>query len=261
MNVLKRRLQEADANLRKVSSDLRRAKRRASESVKFPLREPQRTTARILVAMYHGEPTAAMDYVLSKRRRKGLDHTSIAQAETELKDWWRRVDDATKRSHLVMNGASIKMQNAYKQAQRFSVELNLEEWVDDQNVHKGINPSPALVLRQASMLQASKGVSTASSRRGQRRWLQRWRKRRGLQLRKFAVQERLPVDQMQRKVELREGCRKKTVTRKLGNTWQGTWQKVGVIFWSSFWCLFIGVEQKVGPKNGRLFSESVRCNG
>ena len=48
-------------------------------------------------------------------------------------------------------------------------------------------------------------VSAAGTRRGERRWLQWWRLRRGLQLRKFPAQERLPVELMQRKVRPREG--------------------------------------------------------
>ena len=97
------------------------------------------------------------------------------------------------------------MQNAFKQAERFSVDVGLEAWVEDQNVQKGINPAPSLLLRQASMLKASLGVNSAPSRRGERRWMQRWRARRGLQLRKFPAQEHLPVDRMQRKVRRREG--------------------------------------------------------
>ena len=97
------------------------------------------------------------------------------------------------------------MQNAFKQAERFSVDAGLEAWVEDQNVQKGINPAPSLLLRQASMLKASLGASSAPTRRGERRWMQRWRARRGLQLRRFPAQERLPVDLMQRKVCHREG--------------------------------------------------------
>ena len=201
MNELKRTLRDVDANLRRLNQELRSATRHFSESRKFRLREPQRTTARILVAMHHGEPTAAMGYILSKRKGKGLDHTSVTQAESELRGWWRRADDATKRSHLVTGEASIKMQNAFRQAQRFTVEVDLEGWVEDQKVHKGINPAPGLVLRHASMLKASKGVGAASTCRGERRWLQRWRSRRVLQLRKFPVQERLSVDHMQLKFD------------------------------------------------------------
>ena len=205
MNELKRTLRDVDENLRRVNRELRNAKRRASELGKFRLREPQRTAARILVAMHHGEPTAAMDYIKSKRKGKDLDDTSIEQAASELREWWRGADDATKQNHRVKEGASIKMQNAFKQAERFSVDAGLEAWVEDQNVQKGINPAPSLLMRQASMLKASLGVSSAPTRRGERRWMQRWRARRGLQLRRFPAQERLPVDLMQRKVWHREG--------------------------------------------------------
>ena len=177
MNELKRTLRDVDANLRRVNRELRSAKRRASELGKFRLREPQKTTARILVAMHHGEPTAAMDYIQSKRKGKDLDHTMAAQAEAELREWWRGADDATKQSHRVKEGTSIKMQNAFKQAQRFNVDAGLEAWVEDQNVQKGINPAPSLLLRQASMLKASLGVNAAGTRRGERRWMQRWRAR------------------------------------------------------------------------------------
>ena len=211
MNELKRTLRDVEANLSKVKRELRNAKRRVSELGKFRLREPQRTTARILVAMHHGEPTTAMDYIRSRRQGKDLDHTMAAQAEAKLREWWRGADDATKQSHRVQEGANIKMQNAFKQAQRFSVDAGLEAWVEDQNVQKGINPAPSLLLRQASMLKASLGVDAAGTRRGERRWMQRWRARRGLQLRKFPAQERLPVDLMQRKVRHREGGYVRTI--------------------------------------------------
>ena len=211
MNELKRTLRDVEANLGKVKRELRNAKRRVSELGKFRLREPQRTAARILVAMHHGEPTAAMDYIRSRRQGKDLDHTMAAQAEAKLREWWRGADDATKQSHRVQEGANIKMQNAFKQAQRFNVDAGLEAWVEDQNVQKGINPAPSLLLRQASMLKASLGIDAAGTRRGERRWMQRWRARRGLQLRKFPAQERLPVDLMQRKVRYREGGYVRTV--------------------------------------------------
>ena len=206
MNELKRAQRELDANLRRVNGELRNAKRRASALTKFRLRGQQRTTARILVAMNEGEPTAAMAYIQSKRKGKDFDHTMAAQAEAELREWWRGADDATKQSHRVQEeGASNNVQNCFNQAQRFNVDAGLEAWVADQNIQKGINPAPSLTLRQASMLKASLGVNAAPTRRGERRWMQRWRARRGLQLRKFPAQERLPVDLMQRKVRHREG--------------------------------------------------------
>ena len=252
MNVLKRSLRDVDANLRRVNQELRSAKRRASESGKFRLREPQRTTGRILVAMHHGEPTAAMDYIQSKRKGNGLDRTCATQAEAELREWWRRADDATKQSHRVMEEASIKMQNAFKQAQRFTVEADLEAWVEDQNVQKGINPAPSLLLRQASMLKTSRGVSLPPTRRGERRWMQRWRSRRGLQLRKFPAQERLSVEQMQRKVHHRVDGYEHTCSRFAAPLMRYPAKKEGP-FSVGFWCPRIGTEQKMWPENNRFF--------
>ena len=74
------------ASLRRVNEESRHAKRCASDNGKFRFREPQGATARILVAMHHGEPTAAIGYILSKRKGKGLDHTPVTQAEAELRD-------------------------------------------------------------------------------------------------------------------------------------------------------------------------------
>lgn len=234
MDGLKRALRDVDASLRRVDRELRNAKRRASGLGKFRMREPQRTTARILVAMHHGEPTAAMDYIQSKRKGKEWNHAMATQAEIDLREWWSGADDATKQSHRVKEGASIKMQNAFKQAQRFNVDAGLEAWVEDQNVQKGINPAPSLLLRQASMLKASLGIDAAVTRRGERRWMQRWRARRGLQLRKFPAQERLPVELMQRKVRHRRAdmflhllwfCRTLDVP-----PWQKGWPFSGPVF-------------------------------
>merc|ERR1711884_596952 len=95
------------------------------------------------------------------------------------------------------------MHNTFKQARRFTVDAGLEAWVEEQNVQKGINPAPGLLLRQASTLKAFHGVSVAGTRRGERRWMQRWRSRRGLRLREFPAQERLSAEQMQGKVRHR----------------------------------------------------------
>ena len=253
MNELKRTLRDMDANIRRVNQELRNAKRRASELRKFRLREPQRTTARILMAMHHGEPTAAMDYIRSKRKGKDFDHTMATQAEAELREWWRGADDATKHAHRIKEGASIKMQNAFKQAQRFNVDAGLEAWVEDQNVQKGINPAPSLLLRQASMLKASLGVNAAGTRKGERRWMQRWRARRGLQLRKFPAQERLPVELMQRKVPHREGRYVPTIVVIFSAPRVSHWEKWVTIFRSNFRALSIAAEQKLRPKIGHLF--------
>ena len=140
----------------------------------------------------------------------------------------------------------------HQQAQRFIVEADLEAWVEDQNVQKGINPAPSLLLRQASMLKTSRGVSLPPTRRGERRWMQRWRSRRGLQLRKFPAQERLSVEQMQRKVHHRVDGYEHTCSRFAAPLMRYPAKKEGP-FSVGFWCPRIGTEQKMWPENNRFF--------
>ena len=82
--------------------------------------------------------------------------------------------------------------------------------MEEQNVQKGINPVSCFLLQQAGMLKASAGVFAFGTRRGESRWLQRWLSRRELRLRRFPRQERLPAEQMQRKVRHRVGGSKGT---------------------------------------------------
>ena len=85
------------------------------------------------------------------------------------------------------------MHNAIKAAQRFIVDDDLEAWVAHQNVSKGINPAPALTLQEARVVKERMGVEAPRTHRGARQWLQRWRRRRELRLRKFPVLE--PLDE------------------------------------------------------------------
>ena len=81
------------------------------------------------------------------------------------------------------------LHSAIEQARRFIVDEELDCWVADQNVSKGINPVPGITLREASMVKRRIGVDDPKTHRGARQWMQRWRRRRGLRLRKFAPSE------------------------------------------------------------------------
>ena len=83
MNVLKRKQRELGADLHRLAKEVRRVKRRASESETLYLREPQKSTARVLVAMHEGVPTAAIEYIRNKRKGKGLDAASTARIEAD----------------------------------------------------------------------------------------------------------------------------------------------------------------------------------
>ena len=164
------------------------------------IREQQRTIARVLVCMDNGDPTAAVQYVSRSSKTRCSDPSTKAELETELREWWRATDVDTRQTYLVVDETKAQMHKAIVQARRFVVDSTLEGWVDIQNVQKGINPAPAIVMQQAVAVKRRIGVEHPANRQSSRRWLQRWRCRCGIQLRRGNVRELLSVDQMHGKV-------------------------------------------------------------
>ena len=65
MDALKRMRRELHADLHRLGRELRTLKRRRSDCEKVRLREPHKSTARVLAAMNEGEPTATIEYIRS----------------------------------------------------------------------------------------------------------------------------------------------------------------------------------------------------
>ena len=201
MQELKRRHAEHDAEVRRLSKEMQRLKRRAREQGgPRKIRVPQKSIARVLVCMNNGEPTAAVEYVARSSRTRCLDASGKGQLAADLREWWRATDVDTRRTYAVVDETNAAMHKAIVQAKRFAVDTSLEAWVDIQNVEKGINPSPGIVMQQAGAVKRRIGVEHAADRRSARRWLQRWRCRCGIRLRRGNVRERLSMDQMHAKV-------------------------------------------------------------
>ena len=151
----------------------------------------------MLVCLNNGEPTAAVEYVARSNKTTCWDAVRKGKLEADLRDWWKAADVETRQRHVVVDESNRK---AIVQAKRFVVDGTLEEWVDSQNVQKGINPVPAIVLQEAVAVKRRIGVEHPANRQSSRRWLQRWRRRRGIRLRRGNVREHLTRDQMHRKV-------------------------------------------------------------
>ena len=64
---------------------------------------------------------------------------------------------------------------------------------------KGINLVLALALQEARVVKERMGVEAPRTHRGARQWLQRWRRRREVRLRKFPVLEHLDETDMHAK--------------------------------------------------------------
>ena len=200
MQDLKKRHGEHKAEVRRLSKHLQQIKRRARDHVRPMLvRQNQYIVARVLVCMNKGEPTAAVEYVSRRNKTRCWDAVAKGLLAACLRDWWRGTDDDTRHSHEVVDETNPAMEKAILLARRFAVECNLETWVDIQNVQKGINPTSGNVMQQANAVKTRLGVEASANRRTARRWLQRWRVRRGIKLRRGHVREHLSVGQMQRK--------------------------------------------------------------
>ena len=189
MSDLKRKKQELDKEVRRISKELKRLGRQRRSGGKLQICTGQRNAAQALMVMRDGEPTAAMAFLKSKCKCVNPDATGWVELETDLRAWWISADDDTKKKHTQIHDTNRELHSAIEQARRFIVDEELEIWVADQNVSKGINPVPAITLREASLVKRRIGVDETKTHRGARQWMQRWRRRRGLRLRKFAASE------------------------------------------------------------------------
>ena len=112
----------------------------------------QRSTARAIMAMRDGEPTAALAFLKSKHKGEPTAAAAWVEVEADLQAWWVSADEATKNAHTLLDETNRRLHTAIQQAQRFIVDEELESWVADQNVGKGINPVPGVTLQEAGRL-------------------------------------------------------------------------------------------------------------
>ena len=198
MQELKERHAQHNAEVNRLRKEMQRLKRRAREECgPIKLRPAQRSIARVLVCLNNGDPTAAVEYVAGSNKTTSWNGERKEKLEADLRDWWKAADVETRQRHVVVDESNRK---AIVKAKRFVVDGALEKWVDSQNVQKGINPVAAIVLQEAVAVKNRIGLEHSGNRQSSRRWLQRWRRRRGIHLRRGNVREHLTRDQMHGKV-------------------------------------------------------------
>ena len=233
MNDLARRRQDLDEEVQRIGREMKRLRKQERRAGKVQVTAGQRNTARSLMAMRDGEPTAAVAFLKSRHTGEPTAAPAWVAVEAELQAWWRGADEATKNAHTQVDEANRRMRVAVEQAQRFLVDQELESWVADQNVRKGINPVPSLTLEEAGRLKRRFGVQIPRTRKGDRAWMRRWRRRMGLRLRKFPAHEPLENKDLHDKAGAGTGAKK--------------WRRL-VFFEPGF---------ERGPKKGVRFSAAV----
>ena len=90
-----------------------------------------------------------------------------------------------------------------KKAEDFLLGSRLQDWVQHQNLTKGMTPSSHAVLQQKrrfSQTGAYRPASTATKRKCKLQWLRRWRSRWSVRLATLAAREVVPAAEKQSKV-------------------------------------------------------------
>ena len=126
MSDLKRKKQALEQELQRIAQEMRKVKRKHATCGHLQITAGQRTTARALMVMRDGEPTAAMTFLRSKHKGPVPIATHWADMESELREWWISADEDTKTKHRNISDATQNMRNAIKAAQRFIVDDDLE---------------------------------------------------------------------------------------------------------------------------------------
>ena len=203
------RKRQLDQDVQRISKELRLLLRKRTRDARVRISKAQESTARALMMMRAGEPTAAMAFLRSKHEDADANATRWDDVESDLRAWCNSADEDTRNRHAQIGATNEEMHSAIRRAQRFIADEDLEAWVVHQNVHKGINPRPATTLREANLVKQHLGVEAPRTHRGARQWLRRWRRRRGLRLRRFPALEPMEKKDMHGKAGAQTDAEKK----------------------------------------------------
>lgn len=130
---------------------------------------------------------------------RDTDMTGVEE-DLSLRAWWASADAATRTRHRVISDDNVQLHKAITTANKFMVDAELEHWVEEQNVKKGISPAPGVLITRANEIKSKHGVPAPTGRKGCRKWMARWRRRRAAQLRSLPTRERISREEKHLKV-------------------------------------------------------------
>ena len=205
---LRERLHSLAADRRQVERKMTKAVRSQGSQRTRRVTAGQIHCARALMALQNGEPTASIRF-LATASRKSSD-MDITQQANSVRTWWRS-STLQERTRITDEAVLTPPERAaLTRARKFLFEADLEAWVDTQNVGKGITPRSAVVLEAADAMSAGRELQMLARRKRKYafQWLRRWRQRWAVHVASMAVNEVLPVPQLQEKARRYEGGRR-----------------------------------------------------
>ena len=122
-------------------------------------------------------------------------------------EWTGKLEAALERTpqdervRLTTLPATVMERRRLHRAQKWMKESDLHEWLEQQNVGKGIAPVSSVLLQEANRLlgAAVEGPRGAPSRKSRLQWLRRWRRRWRVRLGRVQAADRPSADACARK--------------------------------------------------------------
>ena len=90
MSDLARRRQELDEEVRRITQNLQLLRRQGHRAGRLKVTAGQRSMARVLMAMRHGEPTAAMVFLTPEHKGEPTAAAAWVYVGAKLQAWWVR---------------------------------------------------------------------------------------------------------------------------------------------------------------------------
>jgi len=197
----KARWQVLSAQIEHLSKERRRAYRRRRKCEQRGLETAlQRDTARALVARHNGSTNSAIAFL----RFDSVSSGDLSRCERILKAWWDAAPPVERRE-AALEPRTKRQVAAHRKARQFEVEIDLQAWVGEQNMKKGITPRSSVVLRRLHSMEMHREPTAAPGgrtvkRKHQYQWLRRWRHRWHIRMAKLQVLKHLPPEEIRAKV-------------------------------------------------------------
>ena len=87
MSDLARRKQELDEEVRRISQEVKRLRKQGRRPGRLQVTAGQWSTARVLMVMRDGEPTAALAFLKSKHKGEPTAAAAWVNVEADLRAW------------------------------------------------------------------------------------------------------------------------------------------------------------------------------
>lgn len=201
---LQEALRDCNQHVHDLQHRLRKAVRdfKSSDAAKKMFWRRALNVAFILFACTAPEHVFDIEYL--RRRCDGMGDIDLQQAAHDLES--RFLSESLEHLYMIQKGESTTLSKVlFREAARFEQEAVLYKWIRCQNIDQGLAPSPKLAIAFRRSLDCKYRTDSVAPRAflsteaGERKWLQRFRRRWGISLGKVPAGDVLPLPALQQK--------------------------------------------------------------